>query len=206
MPCSTCSSRRWYVRTSRGQRNPTRQHHPDHHQVSDDPVKTDVVTITSKKDESHPMRCVTWQGTKSVQVETRPKPLVTDARDAIIKVTTAAICGSDLHLYTNAMPGMHKGDVLGHEAMGIVESVGPEIKDFKPGDRVVVPFDIACGSCFFCEKQLFSGVGWWWWLLSTLGVCSWCGSCDYKCCCVSPTSAHETHPVHPPYPNPPHSM
>ncbi len=124
-------------------------------QVSDDPVRTEHVTITSQKS-STPMRCVVWQGTKSVAVETRPKPAITDTRDAIVRVTTAAICGSDLHLYVNAMPGMRSGDILGHEAMGIVESVGADVQDVQPGDRVVVPFDIACGSCFFCEKKLYS--------------------------------------------------
>jgi len=82
---------------------------------------------------------------------------IQDGRDAIIKVTACAICGSDLHLFDGVMPSMEKGDVLGHETMGEVVDVGPENKKLKVGDRVVVPFTISCGECFFCKNGFFSG-------------------------------------------------
>jgi len=84
------------------------------------------------------------------------KPLITQAHDAIIRITSTAICGSDLHLYREQLPGMKSGDILGHEFMGIVEDIGSEVKNIKPGDRVVVAFDIACGSCWYCKNQMFS--------------------------------------------------
>ncbi|KAI8462561.1 MAG: GroES-like protein [Monoraphidium minutum] len=92
----------------------------------------------------------------TVAVSEVPVPLVTDPGDAVIRVTSTAICGSDLHLYEHAMPGMKPGDVLGHEFMGVVEEVGSDVKKVQPGDRVVVAFDIACGACFFCKKQPYS--------------------------------------------------
>ena len=111
-----------------------------------------------KRDESAPkMKTVQWYGAKDMRVIEEGRPLVTDPGDAIIKVTSAAICGSDLHLYLGAMPGMKKGDIMGHETMGIVEAVGPDVKGFKPGDRVVVAFDIACNHCLYCQKGAFSG-------------------------------------------------
>src|SRR4026207_561375 len=102
------------------------------------------------------MRAVCWEGREKIQVETVPDPVILNPRDAIIKVTTTAICGSDLHIYDGYIPTMQKGDVLGHEFMGEVVEVGKENTKLKAGDRVVVPFTIACGACFFCNKQLWS--------------------------------------------------
>jgi threonine dehydrogenase-like Zn-dependent dehydrogenase len=102
------------------------------------------------------MRAVTWQGHRNVAVETVPDPELVDDDDAIIAVTSAAICGSDLHLYEVLGPFMTKGDILGHEAMGTVVEVGPAVQKLAPGDRVVVPFNIACGSCFMCSRGLQS--------------------------------------------------
>lgn len=103
------------------------------------------------------MKAVCWYGTQDIRVMDVPEPEILNARDAIIKVTTTAICGSDLHLYNGVMPTMEKGDILGHEFMGEVVEVGKEIKNLKKGDRVVVPFTIACGDCFFCKKEIWSG-------------------------------------------------
>jgi threonine dehydrogenase-like Zn-dependent dehydrogenase len=102
------------------------------------------------------MKALCWYGTSDVRVDTVPDPKIVGPRDAIVKITSTAICGSDLHLYDGLMPAMEKGDVLGHEPMGEVVEVGSAVKALKPGDRVVVPFAIACGSCFFCRKGLFS--------------------------------------------------
>jgi len=102
------------------------------------------------------MRAVCWEGKERIQVETLPDPVILNPRDAIIKVTTTAICGSDLHIYDGYIPTMQKGDVLGHEFMGEVVEVGKEITRLKVGDRVVVPFTIACGHCYFCKEQLWS--------------------------------------------------
>ena len=102
------------------------------------------------------MRALTWHGTEDVRVDDVPDPKILHERDAIIKVTSCAICGSDLHLYDGFMPGMEKGDVLGHETMGEVVEVGKGNTRLKAGDRVVVPFNIACGECFFCKKGLWS--------------------------------------------------
>jgi threonine dehydrogenase-like Zn-dependent dehydrogenase len=102
------------------------------------------------------MKALTWQGKRDVRVETVPDPGIQDPTDAIIKVTSSGICGSDLHLYEIMSPFLEAGDILGHEAMGIVEEVGPEVTDLKPGDRVVVPFNISCGHCFMCEQGLHS--------------------------------------------------
>ena len=102
------------------------------------------------------MRAVCWEGTEKIQVETVPDPVILNPRDAIIKVTTTAICGSDLHIYDGYIPTMHKGDVLGHEFMGEVVEVGKDNTRLKVGDRVVVPFTIACGRCYFCKEQLWS--------------------------------------------------
>src|SRR5687767_12461096 len=100
------------------------------------------------------MKALTWHGKRDVRVEDVPDPSIKEPTDAIIKVTTAAICGSDLHLYEVLGPFMGKGDILGHEPMGIVEEVGPEVRTIAPGDRVVVPFQIACGHCFMCGQGL----------------------------------------------------
>ena len=102
------------------------------------------------------MKAVCWHGTGDVRIDTVPDPKILDPKDIIIQVTASGICGSDLHLYDGLMPTMEAGDVIGHEPMGIVVEVGAEVKKFKKGDRVVVPFVIACGCCFFCQKQLYS--------------------------------------------------
>ena len=101
------------------------------------------------------MRALTWQGRHDVRVETVPDPEIVNPRDAIIKVTSTAICGSDLHLYDGVIPGMLSGDILGHEFMGEVVETGPK-SSLQKGQRVVVPFTISCGSCFFCQKQQYS--------------------------------------------------
>ena len=102
------------------------------------------------------MKALCWHGKHDVRYDTVPDPTIKDGQDVIIKVTSCAICGSDLHLYDGFMPTMESGDVLGHENMGEVVEVGPEHTKFKVGDRVVVPFNIACGQCFFCQKGLWS--------------------------------------------------
>jgi threonine dehydrogenase-like Zn-dependent dehydrogenase len=102
------------------------------------------------------MKALCWYGKEDVRVETVPDPKILDARDAIVRITATAICGSDLHLYDGYMPTMEKGDVLGHEPMGEVVEVGSAITTLRPGDRVVVPFTISCGTCFFCQQGLFS--------------------------------------------------
>jgi threonine dehydrogenase-like Zn-dependent dehydrogenase len=102
------------------------------------------------------MKAVCWYGKGDVRVTTVPEPHILNPHDAIIRVTLTAICGSDLHLYGGLIPTMHKGDILGHEFMGEVVEVGSEVKSLRPGDRVVVPFAIACGQCFFCKRELWS--------------------------------------------------
>jgi threonine dehydrogenase-like Zn-dependent dehydrogenase len=102
------------------------------------------------------MKAVCWQGIHKVGVETVPDPRILNPRDAIVKVTKAAICGSDVHLYDGYVPGMMRGDILGHEFMGEVVEVGSGVANLSTGDRVVVPFPISCGNCFFCEKEMFS--------------------------------------------------
>ena len=101
------------------------------------------------------MRALTWHGKSDVRVETVPDPQIINPRDIILKVTSTAICGSDLHLYDAVIPTLVPGDVLGHEFMGVIEEVGPA-SPLKKGQRVVVPFVIACGHCYFCRKQLFA--------------------------------------------------
>lgn len=103
------------------------------------------------------MKALCWHGKKDVRVEKVPDPKIINDRDAIIKVTATAICGSDLHIYNDFMPTMKPGDILGHEFMGEVVEVGSKNKRLKVGDRVVVPFTISCGNCFFCKKELYSG-------------------------------------------------
>ena len=102
------------------------------------------------------MKAVTWQGKRDVRVEKVPDPQIEQPTDAIIKITSSAICGSDLHLYEVLGPFMSPGDILGHEPMGIVEEVGSEVTQIKPGDRVVIPFNISCGSCWMCSRGLFA--------------------------------------------------
>jgi threonine dehydrogenase-like Zn-dependent dehydrogenase len=102
------------------------------------------------------MRANCWMGTTNVEVRDVPDPKILNARDAIVRITSSAICGSDLHLYDHYIPTMEKGDVLGHEFMGIVEEVGPAVTNLKSGDRVVVPFPIACGACNACQREQYS--------------------------------------------------
>ena len=102
------------------------------------------------------MRAVCWYGTEDVRVERVPDPTILNPHDAIVRVTRTAICGSDLHLYGGFIPTMKPGDILGHEFMGEVVEVGRATTAVKPGDRVVVPFAIACGHCFFCQRELWS--------------------------------------------------
>lgn len=102
------------------------------------------------------MKALVWNKTHDVRVERVPDPQILNPRDAIVKITATAICGSDLHLYDGYIPTLKPGDILGHEFMGEIVETGKEVKNLKKGDRVVVPFTIACGHCFFCEHQLFS--------------------------------------------------
>src|SRR6478609_4180711 len=102
------------------------------------------------------MKALCWHGHGDVRVDTVPDPTLQETTDVIVQITSSGICGSDLHLLDGFMPTMEKGDVLGHEPMGIVVEVGSAVTKLKKGDRVVVPFTIACGECFFCKKQLFS--------------------------------------------------
>jgi threonine dehydrogenase-like Zn-dependent dehydrogenase len=102
------------------------------------------------------MKAVCWHGARRVTVENVPDPHIINPRDAIVRVTSTAICGSDLHLYDGYIPTMMKGDILGHEFMGEVVEVGPAVRELKVGDRVVNPFPIACGNCFFCTEGQFS--------------------------------------------------
>jgi threonine dehydrogenase-like Zn-dependent dehydrogenase len=102
------------------------------------------------------MRATVWQGKKKVGIENVPDPTILNTRDAIVRVTSTAICGSDLHLYQGLMPTLERGDILGHEFMGEVVEVGPGVKNLRIGDRVVVPFPIACGACAQCRRGLFS--------------------------------------------------
>lgn len=102
------------------------------------------------------MKALCWYGAHKVRVENVPDPEIINPRDAIVKITTTAICGSDLHLYDGYIPTMKKGDIIGHEFMGEVVDIGSSVENLKKGDRVVVPFTIACGRCFYCEKGLWS--------------------------------------------------
>jgi hypothetical protein len=102
------------------------------------------------------MRALTWQGTGDVQVTDVPDPQIQAPNDVIIKVTSTAICGSDLHLYSVLGPFLQPGDVLGHEAMGMVEETGADISHLTAGDRVVIAFNISCGHCWMCSRELFA--------------------------------------------------
>lgn len=102
------------------------------------------------------MRALTYHGAKDVRLETVPDPVLIESDDIILRVTATAICGSDLHLYRGKVPGMQDGDILGHEFMGVVEEAGRDVTAVAVGDRVVVPFTISCGDCYFCGKQLYA--------------------------------------------------
>jgi threonine dehydrogenase-like Zn-dependent dehydrogenase len=102
------------------------------------------------------MKALTWHGIEDVRVTDVPDPVITDTTDAIVRVTSTAICGSDLHLYGVLAPYLQPGDVLGHEFMGSVEQVGPDVATLAVGDRVVVPFNISCGRCWMCQRGLFA--------------------------------------------------
>ena len=102
------------------------------------------------------MKAVTWHGRRDVRVETVPDPKIEEPTDAIIEITSTNICGSDLHLYEVLGAFMNEGDILGHEPMGIVREVGNEVGDLAVGDRVVIPFQISCGSCYMCDQQLYT--------------------------------------------------
>ncbi|MCU1359832.1 MAG: molecular chaperone GroES, partial [Ilumatobacteraceae bacterium] len=102
------------------------------------------------------MRAAVWHGRRDVQIDTVPDPTIKEASDAIVRVTSTGLCGSDLHLYEVMAPFMTSGDILGHEPMGIVEAVGSAVKNLAVGDRVVIPFNIACGDCFMCDQGLQS--------------------------------------------------
>jgi threonine dehydrogenase-like Zn-dependent dehydrogenase len=102
------------------------------------------------------MKAVTWHGKRDVRVDTVPDPEIEKSTDAIVRITSSGICGSDLHLYEVLSPFMNPGDVLGHEPMGIVEEVGSEVSSVKAGDRVVMPFQISCGHCYMCDQQLYT--------------------------------------------------
>ena len=100
------------------------------------------------------MKANCWMGKGKVQVVEVPDPKILNSRDAIVRITSTAICGSDLHLYNGFVPTMEKGDILGHEFMGEVVEMGGGVQNLKVGDRVVVPFPIACGQCWHCQQQL----------------------------------------------------
>jgi threonine dehydrogenase-like Zn-dependent dehydrogenase len=102
------------------------------------------------------VRAVTWQGFEDVRVEGVPDPRIEHPTDALVEITSTAICGSDLHLYRPLTPFMEPGDILGHEPMGRIVAVGDEVTGLVPGDRVVIPFNIACGACFMCDRQLYA--------------------------------------------------
>ena len=102
------------------------------------------------------MKAVTYHGKRDVRVDTVPDPTIEEPTDAIVRITSTGICGSDLHLYEILGPFMDEGDILGHEPMGVVEAVGSEVTQIKPGDRVVIPFNISCGHCFMCDQELYS--------------------------------------------------
>ncbi|MER6510917.1 zinc-dependent alcohol dehydrogenase [Nonomuraea sp. NPDC001636] len=102
------------------------------------------------------MKAVTWHGKRDVRVEEVPDPAIKEPNDAVIRVTSSGICGSDLHLYEVLGPFMAEGDILGHEPMGVVEAVGAAVTDIRPGDRVVIPFNISCGHCHMCGMELYA--------------------------------------------------
>jgi threonine dehydrogenase-like Zn-dependent dehydrogenase len=102
------------------------------------------------------MKAVAWHGKEDVRVDNVPDPRIEEPTDAVVRITSTAICGSDLHLYSVLGMWLEEGDIIGHEPMGIVEEVGPEVTHIEPGDRVVMPFNISCGHCFMCDRQLYA--------------------------------------------------
>jgi threonine dehydrogenase-like Zn-dependent dehydrogenase len=102
------------------------------------------------------VRAVAWHGTGDVRVDNVPDPRIEETTDAVVRLTSTAICGSDLHLYDVLGPYLDEGDILGHEPMGVVEEVGSEVTHVKPGDRVVIPFNISCGRCYMCERERYA--------------------------------------------------
>ncbi|HEX2049469.1 MAG TPA: zinc-dependent alcohol dehydrogenase [Actinomycetota bacterium] len=102
------------------------------------------------------MKAVVWHGKEDVRVDDVPDPSIQEPTDAVVRITSTAICGSDLHLYSKLGPVMKEGDIIGHEPMGYVEEVGPDVRHVAPGDRVVVPFNISCGHCYFCDIEMYS--------------------------------------------------
>src|SRR5262245_60182167 len=102
------------------------------------------------------MEALCWHSKEDVLVDIVPDSTIVDSREAIMKITSTAICGSDLDLYDGYVPTMEKGDVLGHEPMGEVVAIGSDVRNLHVGDRVIVPFTISCGACYFCQKGLFS--------------------------------------------------
>jgi len=120
-------------------------------------VPPPIYTTDYKPHPTEKMRAAQWMGTRSVSVGEVPKPTITAPKDAIVHVTHCCICGSDLHMYCGELNmAMQKGDIMGHEAIGYVEEVGPEVQNFKAGDRVIILPVIACGECFYCQKQQYS--------------------------------------------------
>jgi len=127
--------------------------------TTDIPAKHEAIIFPKVKamaNKDVQMKALRWNGRKSLEIASVSAPAITEDSDAIIRVTTAAICGSDLHLYHNEFAGMEAGDILGHEGVGIVEAVGPGVKTLKVGDRVVVSAVITCGQCYYCQNQFFS--------------------------------------------------
>jgi threonine dehydrogenase-like Zn-dependent dehydrogenase len=102
------------------------------------------------------VKAVVWHGKEDVRVDNVPDPIIQESTDAIVRITSTAICGSDLHLFSKLSPLMREGDIIGHEPMGIVEEVGSDVEHIAPGDRVVIPFNISCGHCYFCDQELYS--------------------------------------------------
>jgi threonine dehydrogenase-like Zn-dependent dehydrogenase len=102
------------------------------------------------------VKAVVWHGKEDVRVDNVPDPTIQESTDAIVRITSTAICGSDLHLFAKLSPLMREGDIIGHEPMGIVEEVGADVEYIAPGDRVVIPFNISCGHCYFCDQELYS--------------------------------------------------
>lgn len=119
-------------------------------------LQTPTVKVIAEEDESRTSRATEFHGKKDMKVVNRPRPVITDPQDVVLKITTTCICGSDLHMYCGFMPGMKSGDVVGHEFMGIIEDVGPEVSNFKKGDRVVASGLIACFNCWACKEKSYS--------------------------------------------------